>query len=791
MLKITDIPFYKAEQLFTEGKYDIALPIMISCVMQGNIYAAHYLDYAIKNSLLQIALPIELQEYVKTKFPQYFQTIPKDFHSDVWLKTTLIHQKILTSTTKKTENLYTPLISLASYCTKAYILLKEFIFSSGSKKLQLPAVQVLDLYHVLSNREQSAYTEIEHKAMEAYKSLADRSGAQLERIIARIWGGQAPLNGEKLIYTSIDRMRGWTIAGACMGNHNLQFTFAVDKKVGNSEEEKYYWTITAAYNGNLIAQAIAVNIYFVGNKYIKRNTDLAGMFARNISDDLSTLAIPQGSEKYIASALCTKGYLYEQGLGNCAKSDIKALQCYQNAATLNDVLGCFNLAVFYEHGKGGIEKNFLVACNYYEKSIQLGNVEALEIAAQLYFFGGHGLLKDEHKAGTYLLKYLAERGELSDKSKICFAILQLKGSGNVKQNQQEAVTTLYQLVLSNDTKAAYYLLNAYLNKILVVSYPELSPFFIEKLFLQVLPEYPELYSVCGVFYFENIVLPDYKMKAYKAFKKGVELKQIDAFYNMGILYEQGCQKLGIESNPTIAYEYYEKAAVLGHPSAMNNQGFFLMTGLLGIEPDKAARAKLILEEALRGGVTIAAYNLACWYYRYGTKADYELMLAYMHQAEATQDPDVLQELGLYYANGIGTEKDFAKAAHYFKLATIQGSAVSACSLTLLAISIIMLQQKVIFTSEFIQTCLASIERPVTQQLPEAILLKAILVLLQDNSKKEQTLKLLSEASSLPFGSNYQNKIIFALRYINDKDKITPLELIGLLSANVNSFQDMQ
>lgn len=198
-------------------------------------------------------------------------------------------------------------------------------------------------------------------------------------------------------------------------------------------------------------------------------------------------------------------------------------------------------------------------------------------------------------------------------------------------------------------------------------------------------------------------LPDYNMARFwyeEALKNGC----IDAYYNLGYMYEQG---LGADCDYDKALEYYQKSSEYGVALAMCRIGYLYDFGHIGGEINKEEAMNWYYKAAKAGSsdamLRIGALyeeekdyeNAKVWYtvaaskdntdsmvslaflYYYGNstgEADYENALNWFEKAANAGNTTALDMVGNMYLDGKGCEQSFEKAKQCFESAVERGVA---------------------------------------------------------------------------------------------------------------------
>lgn len=148
----------------------------------------------------------------------------------------------------------------------------------------------------------------------------------------------------------------------------------------------------------------------------------------------------------------------------------------------------------------------------------------------------------------------------------------------------------------------------------------------------------------GIIHLNGFYGPKDPEKAKVYFKKAAEYGALDGWYNLGLI---GKHKLDDnKTTPTMAFNYFKKAAEGGHPSALFEVGYSYSQGF-GVEKDMDAAIK--------------------WY----------------RKAIDKGEPSAMVNLAAYFYNSEGEEKDVREAYRLWKIAESKGSTIARNNLQLL------------------------------------------------------------------------------------------------------------
>jgi TPR repeat protein len=157
-------------------------------------------------------------------------------------------------------------------------------------------------------------------------------------------------------------------------------------------------------------------------------------------------------------------------------------------------------------------------------------------------------------------------------------------------------------------------------------------------------------------YFEK---KDYQA-ALKEIKPLAETGNVDAQYNLGVMYDKG---LGVIRNANEAIKWYRKAAEKGQPAAQFNLGILYQHGESG-DPDSAEAARWF-QKAADQGIVEAQYSLGVMYHRgEGVPQDYQQALRRYRQAGKRGYAAALYNLSVMYRRGEGSSNRSRRAGDF-------------------------------------------------------------------------------------------------------------------------------
>ncbi len=120
--------------------------------------------------------------------------------------------------------------------------------------------------------------------------------------------------------------------------------------------------------------------------------------------------------------------------------------------------------------------------------------------------------------------------------------------------------------------------------------------------------------------------------------------------------------VGVERDPVKAVQFFRQAADLGNADAMDYLATCYMYGD-GVEENQT-EANRWFTKAAEGGNITSMFTLGSAY----ESSDPPAAFKWMKKAAELGDANAMYTLGYYYEEGIGTEKDEAKAEEWYRCA---------------------------------------------------------------------------------------------------------------------------
>jgi len=145
-----------------------------------------------------------------------------------------------------------------------------------------------------------------------------------------------------------------------------------------------------------------------------------------------------------------------------------------------------------------------------------------------------------------------------------------------------------------------------------------------------------------------------------------------AQFHLGLAFALG---RGVVADPAKAAQWYERAALAGHPKAQVNLAIMLLEGGSDDGADAAERARDWLLRAVQQGDGRAAHRLGLMYYRgQGVTRDYASARDWWMTGVEQGDASSAFNLGVLYRRGLGVERDMARTIEWWRRAAQAGLA---------------------------------------------------------------------------------------------------------------------
>ncbi len=396
-------------------------------------------------------------------------------------------------------------------------------------------------------------------------------------------------------------------SGETEAANHLGWMYHNGKGVNVDEVESFKWYNSAAQSAHPLA------LYNIGLSYV---------YGRGVKRDINQglLALRMAADKGVPEACYDLGRIYEEG-SIVEKNMEKASYFYKKAADKDYVNAQYRLATLIANGY--IE--FDSEKDSQEQAITLYTLAANRgYAMAQYDLGNYLITKNKnYKEAVKRYRQASIQGVVAAQEKL--GTILLNGNEQIKQNYTEAYKWLREAAEGNSAYAEYGLGRIY------------------ELGLEV-----------------NYDLT----KAISHYKRSVQLGGVQALLNLGFIYEQKGMIDKDEDKLKSSFEYYKKAANLGHKDAKYHVGRMLFRGI-GV-PTNVKSAINYLQSAISSGSVFAKYELSLLYFKKSNMNSKAKRLL----KEAAEAGYVLaqEELAQRYADGNGFEKNLVKSYAWISVA---------------------------------------------------------------------------------------------------------------------------
>jgi TPR repeat protein len=148
----------------------------------------------------------------------------------------------------------------------------------------------------------------------------------------------------------------------------------------------------------------------------------------------------------------------------------------------------------------------------------------------------------------------------------------------------------------------------------------------------------------------------------------INTREPGEMYAMGVMLDDG---VGVKSDGRRAFEWYNRAANLGHAESMNRLGLLYLRGS-GV-PQNAAAALSWFRLAAAKGSLAAVNNIALLrFYGFGVHQSYAEAAKLLKISADAGDADAQNKLGAMYDSGLGVAPDHRRAKALFLKSAAQG-----------------------------------------------------------------------------------------------------------------------
>jgi TPR repeat protein len=161
--------------------------------------------------------------------------------------------------------------------------------------------------------------------------------------------------------------------------------------------------------------------------------------------------------------------------------------------------------------------------------------------------------------------------------------------------------------------------------------------------------------------------------------QGFGIRDRGGMYALGVMLDEG---LGVEIDEHRAFEWYRRAAKLGHAESMNRLGILYLQGR-GV-PQNTLSARSWFRLAAAQGSLTAINNIALLYfYGLGVHQSYSKAAKFLRISANRGNADGQNKLGMMYENGLGVGPDQRRARNLFLKSAAQGYSPAIVNLGLM------------------------------------------------------------------------------------------------------------
>lgn len=351
-------------------------------------------------------------------------------------------------------------------------------------------------------------------------------------------------------------------------------------------------------------------------------------------------------------AIYMLGQRYHDGKG-VEKDPQKALQYYQSAYEKGSNKAANQIGILYESGEATGEEDKQTAFGWYEKAADRGDSNGFSNVARYYHFGILGETDLSKAANNYVRA--AETGSYIAYCKLADTMILMGPRPNDKwEDTLSRIESLYMYGSKYDKKYCPRRLGHFYQD--EMKNLESAGYWFETAARAGDQKALEAFEVI---LFEPFIEKDYN-KALDKLRKGADLGLAKSNYYLGQMYHKG---LGTERDDSQAMDYFKRAATLGHKGAQKAIVQLLLQGQDSVV-DKSKARQLLDEQAARS--LEATLAIAEWFfYGVGFDKDYALARHFYQKAAEQGSGNAINHLGEMYRYGWGVEVDYDQAKRWY------------------------------------------------------------------------------------------------------------------------------
>ncbi|MDR0385976.1 MAG: hypothetical protein LBH60_07855 [Prevotellaceae bacterium] len=340
----------------------------------------------------------------------------------------------------------------------------------------------------------------------------------------------------------------------------------------------------------------------------------------------------------------------------------QAKKLLERASENGDGYATFRLGAGYQNAEFSEENDYLKAFNYYTIGAEHDYLPAIEALGHFYKNGI--AVEQDYKKAVELFRRAIEQG--SNFARVELATCYELGHG-VEEDERRAFELL-QFAAQNNYGYAHGKLGHFYMFGIGCKPDEDKAFKHVSIAIEKGGDGDAMFNMGRLYrYSERYGDPEL---AIKFLLKAVELNNLEAHIEVGMLYEQGYGSL--EADSAKAMSYMSIAANLGHPLAEYKMGIYYFCGLVEKNIEKALE---YLYKSYNKGYVQAAVDLGN-YFMYNEDKNIDSAEAFQYYKFAVDKNYITEGIGLCYLYGVGVERNEKEAFKYFLIASDNGIAAA-------------------------------------------------------------------------------------------------------------------
>ncbi len=147
--------------------------------------------------------------------------------------------------------------------------------------------------------------------------------------------------------------------------------------------------------------------------------------------------------------------------------------------------------------------------------------------------------------------------------------------------------------------------------------------------------------------------------------KGEKKNNIESIYVLGYLaIDDG--DMGLEKQPTAAWEYFRRTVAMGHVRSMNSLAYLYSQGIGLEQPDPEKAVEWWAKASERGSIEATLWLANVYRHGRGVGKDYVKMRAFYRDAALRGNSFAMNEYGYCFDEPLGGDQDLAEALKWYK-----------------------------------------------------------------------------------------------------------------------------